>query len=81
MMSHPIDREEVAEMDMDVKRLVQAMGQLAKAQCEVIELGFAAGLSAAEAAKIIGNSQLAVKVVQPNALETLRKVLSISEQP
>jgi DNA-directed RNA polymerase specialized sigma24 family protein len=73
-VSQDIDPEEVAETDLDVKRLVQDLVQLAKAQCEVIELGFAAGLPTGEAAKIIGNSQMGVKVVQPNPLETLRKV-------
>jgi DNA-directed RNA polymerase specialized sigma24 family protein len=75
LLSHGIDPEEVAEVNMDINRLVQALGQITKAQREVTELRFAV-----EVAKIVGKSQGAVKTLQHNELVTLRKSLSVSEQ-
>jgi RNA polymerase sigma-70 factor (ECF subfamily) len=80
LVSNDIDPEEVAEMNLDIGRLVQALRQLTKAQREVIELRFAAELSTAEVAKTLGKSQGAVKVLQHNALKTLRRRLSELEQ-
>ena len=81
LVSNDIDPEEVAEMNLDISRLVKALRQLTKAQREVIELRFAAELSTAEVAKILDKSQGAVKVLQHNALKTLRGRLSELEQP
>jgi len=80
LVSNDIDPEEVAEVNLDIRRLVRALRQLTKAQREVIELRFAAELSTAEVAKILGKSQGAVKVLQHNALKTLRRRLSELEQ-
>jgi len=80
LVSNDIDPEEVAEMNLDIGRLVQALRRLTKAQREVIELRFAAELSTAEVAKTLGKSQGAVKVLQHNALKTLRRRLSELEQ-
>jgi RNA polymerase sigma-70 factor (ECF subfamily) len=80
LVSNDIDPEEVAEVNLDIGRLVRALRQLTKAQREVIELRFAAELSTAEVAKILGKSQGAVKVLQHNALKTLRRRLSELEQ-
>jgi RNA polymerase sigma-70 factor (ECF subfamily) len=81
LVSNDIDPEEVAETNLDISRLVKALRQLTKAQREVIELRFAAELSTAEVAKILDKSQGAVKVLQHNALKTLRGRLSELEQP
>jgi RNA polymerase sigma-70 factor (ECF subfamily) len=81
LVSNDIDPEEVAEMNLDISRLVKALRQLTKAQREVIELRFAGELSTAEVAKILDKSQGAVKVLQHNALKTLRGRLSELEQP
>jgi len=65
-----------AEKGLDIHQVVQAVGQLTRAQRDVIELRFAGGLSTAEVAKVLGKSQGAVKVLQHNALVALRKRLS-----
>ena len=70
------DPHELAEKNSDILRMVQAVGQLTQAQRDVIELRFAAGLSTAEVAKILGKSQGAVKVMQHSALGVLRKRLA-----
>ena len=80
LLSHGIAPEEVAEVNMDINRLAQALGHITKAQREVIELRFAVELSTAEVAKIVGKSQGAVKALQHNVLVTLRKSLSVSER-
>ncbi|MCJ7522133.1 MAG: sigma-70 family RNA polymerase sigma factor [Dehalococcoidia bacterium] len=74
--SDTVSPETEAEMNSDVRQLIQAMGQLTPAQRDVIELRFAGGLSNAEVAKILGKSQGAVKVMQHSALAALRKKLS-----
>ena len=81
LVSNDIDPEEVAEMNLDISRLVRALRQLTRAQREVIELRFAAELSTAEVAQTLGKSQGAVKVLKHNALKTLRRRLSELEQP
>ena len=65
-----------AEKSMDIRKVVQAVGQLTQAQREVIELRFAGELSTAEVAKVLGKSQGAVKVLQHSALVALRKRFS-----
>ncbi|HEY49288.1 MAG TPA: sigma-70 family RNA polymerase sigma factor [Dehalococcoidia bacterium] len=71
-----VDPAEKAELKSDIQQLIQAVEQLTKAQREVIELRFAAGLSIAETAKVLGKSQGAVKVMQHSALVALRKKFS-----
>ena len=69
--------ELVAEQNLDVERLLSATQQLTKAQREVISLRFPGGLSIAEAAKVIGKSQGAVKALQHSAILALRQVLLV----
>jgi RNA polymerase sigma-70 factor (ECF subfamily) len=74
------DPQKEAEMSSDIQRVKGAMGQLTKAQRDVIELRFAGELSTAEVAKALGKSEGAVKVLQHNALVALRKKLGGTEQ-
>jgi RNA polymerase sigma-70 factor (ECF subfamily) len=76
ILSNGVDPAEAAERNWDVRRAIQAVGELTQAQRDVIELRFAGGLSTAETAKVLGKSQGAVKVMQHSALAALRKKLS-----
>lgn len=69
----------IAEGNLEVKQVFQAIGLLTKSQREVIELRFIAGLSVAEVSKVLGKSEGAVKVMQHSALAALRKMLSAGE--
>jgi RNA polymerase sigma-70 factor (ECF subfamily) len=53
-----------------------AVDGLSRAQREVIELRFAGELSTKEAARVLGKSEGAVRVLQHNALVALRRKLS-----
>jgi len=68
--------ERTAERNEDIRQVIREMGQLTQAQREVIELRFAAELSTAEVARVLGKSQGAVKVMQHSALAALRKRLA-----
>lgn len=68
--------ERTAERNEDIRQVIREMGQLTQGQREVIELRFAAELSTAEVAKVLGKSQGAVKVMQHSALVALRKRLA-----
>ena len=76
LVSDDMDPVLEAERSLDIRQVVQAVGQLTQAQREVIELRFAGELSTAEVAKVLGKSQGAVKVLQHSALVALRKRLS-----
>ena len=67
--------ELIAEQNLDIKRLHSAIPQLTRVQREAISLRFAGGLSIAEAAKVMGKSQGAVKALQHSAIIALRKEL------
>ena len=67
----------MAERSLDIEQLKLATRRLTEAQREVISLRFAGGLSVAEAAKIMGRSQGAVKALQHSAIEALRKILVV----
>lgn len=67
---------DIAEKRMDLKRVMTAVDGLSQAQREVIELRFAGELSAKEAARVLGKSEGAVRVLQHNALVALRRKLS-----
>lgn len=73
---HGIDPSELCERKVDIEQLGLAVQQLTPAQREVISLRFAAELPIAEAARIMGKSQGAVKALQHSAIVALRKVLS-----
>jgi RNA polymerase sigma-70 factor (ECF subfamily) len=79
LVDDDVDPGAIAERNLDIKQVLQAMGQLTQSQREVIELRFAGGLSVAEVSKVMGKSKGAVKVMQHSALVALRKRLSIGE--
>lgn len=76
VMNDNSDPEKEAERNADVRRVIQELGHLTKAQREVIELRFAGGLSTAEVASILRKSQGSVKVMQHSALAVLRRRLA-----
>ena len=63
------------ERNLDIRNLVLATKWLTKAQQEVISLRFAGELSIAQAAKIMGKSEGAIKALQHSAIVSLRKAL------
>lgn len=69
------DPAALAELKFDMRQLSLACEKLSDGQREVISLRFAGGLSVAEAAKVMGKSEGAVKVLQHAALVKLRRVL------
>jgi RNA polymerase sigma-70 factor (ECF subfamily) len=64
------------EHKSEVARLVSATKNLTRAQQEVISLRFAGELSVAQAAKVMGKSEGAIKALQHSAIVSLRKLLS-----
>ena len=76
LVSDAVDPEVAAERNWEIRRAIEAVGQLTQAQRDVIELRFAGELSTAEVAEILGKSQGAVKVLQHSALTALRKKLT-----
>ena len=60
--------------------LAQAVASLTPTQRDVITLRFAAGLSLAETAAVLGKQVGNVKVLQHNALVFLRKLLEIEQE-
>ncbi len=67
--------EEMAEQRLQIGELTKAMKQLTEAQQEVIGLRFFAGLSSAETAQILGKSSGAVREMQCDAIQRLRKLM------
>jgi RNA polymerase sigma-70 factor (ECF subfamily) len=67
--------EEMAERRLQVGELTKAMDQLTQAQREVIGLRFFAGLSSAETAQVLGKSSGAVREMQCDAIQRLRKLM------
>jgi len=70
----------LAEQKLSLEQLAAACERLSDGQREVISLRFAGGLSVAEAAKVMGKSEGAVKVQQHAALVKLRRILGSSEE-
>jgi RNA polymerase sigma-70 factor (ECF subfamily) len=68
--------ERAVEQKIAVEGLAVAAKKLTSAQQEVISLRFAAELSIAEVAEVMGKSQGAVKALQHSAIVALRKLLS-----
>ena len=68
--------EHLAEKKMAIEEVVVAARKLTEAQREVISLRFAAELSIAEVADVMGKSEGAVKALQHSAIVALRKVLA-----
>jgi RNA polymerase sigma-70 factor (ECF subfamily) len=75
MAASPNDPAALAELNFDMKQLAAACEQLTDGQREIVSLRFAGGLSVAEAAKVMGKSDGAVKVLQHAALVKLRRIL------
>lgn len=75
MAASPNDPATLAELNFDMKQLSAACEQLTDGQREIISLRFAGGLSVAEAAKVMGKSEGAVRVLQHAALVKLRRIL------
>ena len=67
--------EEMAEQRLQIGELTKAMKQLTEAQREVIGLRFFAGLSSAETAQVMGKSSGAVREMQCDAIQRLRKLM------
>ncbi len=72
------DPQEIFERKLDIERLTLATKKLTPAQQEVISLRFAAEMSVAQAAKVMGRSEGAVKALQHSAVVALRKALSVA---
>lgn len=66
------------ERKVEIEQVLLATERLTEAQREVISLRFASELSVAEAARVMGKSEGAIKALQHSAIVTLRKAL-ISE--
>jgi RNA polymerase sigma-70 factor, ECF subfamily len=75
MAASPNDPATLAELEFDMKQLAAACQQLTDGQREIVSLRFAGGLSVAEAAKVMGKSEGAVRVLQHAALVKLRRIL------
>lgn len=75
LASDAVSPEAWAERNWEIRRVIEAVGQLTPAQRDVIELRFAGELSTAEVAEILGKTQGAVKVLQHSALAALRRKL------
>ncbi|MDP2951689.1 MAG: sigma-70 family RNA polymerase sigma factor, partial [Chloroflexota bacterium] len=65
----------IAEIRVRIAEVRVALGQLTEAQRQVIGLRFSAGLSLAEAAKIMSRTEGAIKALQHSALAALRRQL------
>jgi len=74
------DPQHTLEKQIDVEDLKKATRQLTIAQQEVLSLRFAAELSIAECAGIMGKSEGAIKALQHSAVLALRKVM-VGNQP
>jgi RNA polymerase sigma-70 factor (ECF subfamily) len=70
------DPESAAMQRLEIEGLAVAAKKLTAAQQEVISLRFAAELSVAEVARVMGKSEGAVKALQHSAIVALRKTLS-----
>ena len=69
------DPRQQAERKMEIERVIEATKGLTSAQQEVISLRFAGELSVAEAARVMGRSEGAVKALQHSAIVALRKTM------
>lgn len=74
----PVDSqgpEELVESRLALNEIMQAAQRLPEAQRQVISLRFAAGLSVAETARVIGKGEGNVKVIQHKAIAKLREMM------
>jgi len=70
-----IDPVDVAERELEIQEVTEALAQISEAQRETFSLRFVAGLSIAEVAKTLGKSEGAVKALQHNATMAIRKII------
>jgi len=69
------DPAATTELNMEIDRVKQAMGNLTEDQKEVIRLRFIAGLSSREVSGVMHKSDGAVREMQSAALARLRQIL------
>ena len=67
--------QQAVERRLAVERVMAAAQGLTIAQREVISLRFAGGLAIAEAARVMGRSEGAIKALQHSAIAALRRML------
>jgi len=70
------DPQRTVEAKVDLERVLEAAKKLPSTQQEVISLRFSADLSTREVAKIMNESEGAIKALQHSAIITLRKILA-----
>jgi RNA polymerase sigma-70 factor (ECF subfamily) len=80
LVSQAEDPQHQLEKELDITQLREATRKLTDSQQEVLSLRFAGELSIAECAAIMGKSEGAIKALQHAAVQSLRKVLSGSEE-
>ena len=71
------DPEKVAERRLEIDKVNEMSKKLTAAQREVISLRFAAELSIAEVANMMGKSEGAIKALQHSAILALRKMMAV----
>lgn len=76
-----VDPEEMAEANIQIERLSNALQQLSQSQRDVIGLRFFAGLSSLEVSKILGKKPGAVREMQRAAVSSLRVIMDRQGQP
>ena len=69
------DPGSIAEINMELERVAEALDQLTPAQRQVIELRFFGELTSEEAGRILNKSSGAVREMQSAAIRQLRKLL------
>ncbi|UCH43025.1 MAG: sigma-70 family RNA polymerase sigma factor [Dehalococcoidales bacterium] len=67
--------QEIAETNIEMARVSEAMTELTPAQKQVIELRFFGGLTSEEAGKVMNKSSGAVREMQSAAIKRLRELL------
>ena len=71
--------QQAIERRLDIERVMATTQRLTAAQREVISLRFAGGLAIAEAARVMGKSEGAIKALQHSAIAALRRMLLAGE--
>lgn len=69
------DPQEIAETNIEMARVSEAMGRLTPAQRQVIELRFFGGLTSEEAGVVMNKKSGAVREMQSAAIKRLRELL------
>ena len=69
------DPQEIAETNIEMARVAEAMGRLTPAQRQVVELRFFGGLTSEEAGNVMNKKSGAVREMQSAAIKRLRELL------